>query len=269
VSICIPTYNGAKFLNKTISSVLLQNYDNIEILISDHSSSDETVSIISDFNDPRLVLTMLKSGGTAADNWNNCVANAKGKYVKLICQDDILKKDCIQEQVRELEQYPDASFCFSLRDIISPKGKRIISSRGWRPREDLVTLHSSLPHVIRSGTNPFGEPCAVMIRGSKLREAGKFEGSYLIDFNMWIKLLAIGPAVFLNQSLSQFRISNSSWTTKLGGQHAQQMSEAHLELYKNFPTLISPNDLEAGIKNSKKLEGKRILVTKIVSLFRF
>ena len=268
VSVCIPTYNGAKYLKETISSVLTQNYSNIEILISDQSSSDETTDIIRSFSDQRLSYTILDATGIAADNWNNCIANAKGKYVKLICQDDILKKYCIQEQVRKLESFPDASFCFSLRDIVSPKGKRLIGSRGWNPRQDSVTLENSVSTLVRSGTNSFGEPCAVMMRGSNLREAGKFEGSYLIDFNMWIKLLTIGPAVFLNQSLSQFRISDSSWTSKLGGQQAQQMSEAHLELYKNFPTLISSNDLEAGFKNAKKLESKRIFLTKIVSLLR-
>ena len=266
VSVCIPTFNGSRFLLQTINSVLSQTFANIEVLISDHSSSDETLSIIRSFSDPRLSYSILESGGSAADNWNNAIANAKGQYVKLVCQDDILKKNCIQEQVRKLEENPDASFCFSLRDIISPRGTKIVNSRGWCPEKDEVTLHDSITTVICSGTNPFGEPCAVLMRASKLRDAGKFEGSYLIDFDMWIKLWSIGTAVFLNESVSQFRISDSSWTTKLKGQHAQQMAEAHLDLYKKFPTLIRPDDLDIGLRRAKKLEKKRIVLTRIISM---
>jgi len=266
VSVCIPTFNGSRFLNQTIQSVLSQTYTNIEVLISDHSSSDETVTIINSFSDPRLSLIVLGSGGSASDNWNNAVVNARGKYVKLICQDDILKKNCIQEQVRALEEHPDASFCFSPRDIVSPGGRRIIRSRGWKPANDVVLLEDELSTVIRSGTNPFGEPCSVLIRESALKSVGRYEGSYLIDFNMCMKLWSTAPAIFLNKSLSQFRISNSSWTSKLVGQQAQQMSQKYLELCKNFPTLICTADTEMGIRQAKKLESKRLVLTKIISL---
>jgi glycosyltransferase involved in cell wall biosynthesis len=114
VSICIPTYNGERFLKETLESVVQQTYTNLEIKISDHSSSDSTLDVIRSFDDPRIVLSVLTAGGGAEANWNASVAGAKGKYTKLLCQDDLLKPSCIEEQVNALESNEDSSFCVSI-----------------------------------------------------------------------------------------------------------------------------------------------------------
>ncbi|MFM8506060.1 MAG: hypothetical protein ACKOBB_13655, partial [Acidimicrobiaceae bacterium] len=72
-----------------------------------------------------------------------------------------------------------------------------------------------LRKIVRSGGNPIGEPMAVMFRKSAFEKAGKFHGDYVVDLNMWVVLLEIGPALFIPRRLSAFRISNTSWTSRL------------------------------------------------------
>ena len=66
VSICIPTYNGERFVKETLDSIVNQTHRNIEILVSDHSSSDSTRQIIESFHDERIHLSVLAPGGGAA-----------------------------------------------------------------------------------------------------------------------------------------------------------------------------------------------------------
>lgn len=266
VSVCIPTYNGARFVEETINSVVTQTYSNIEILVSDHDSTDSTCSIIESFTDNRIRLSILSSKGNAATNWNACAKNAQGKYIKLLCQDDLLTPKCIELQVERLEGHPTASFCFSPRDIISPKSRTLIRSRGYKPGKETISLESGIGELVRSGTNFFGEPCAVLMNRETLLKAGDFKGSYLIDLDMWLRLWTLGDAVFLNESLSKFRISRGSWTTALAKEQSSQIAHFFQEVQNVLPTLISHEDLKVGITNSRKLEKKRQLLTKIVEL---
>ena len=90
ISVCIPTYNGAKYIAQTIESILNQTFTDFEIIVSDDGSLDKTLKIVSSFNDPRIVRIDRLSKVGAEANWNNAVANASASLVKLVCQDDIL-----------------------------------------------------------------------------------------------------------------------------------------------------------------------------------
>lgn len=264
VSICIPTYNGARFIRETLDSVVNQTYKNIEIRISDHTSTDHTRDIIREYRDSRIFLHVENPGGGAAKNWNASIAGAAGKYLKLVCQDDILRVNCIEEQVRALEKHPTSSFCFSSRDVISPKGRTLIPSRGFKPKKKVIAIEEYLPTLIRSGTNIFGEPCSILINSFALKQVGPFYGSYLIDLNMWYSLWKVAPAIFLPTTTAKFRISGGSWTTALSGQQAEQIAAKFNECLEEWPDLINQNDVNEGIFQAKRLEKNRSRLTKLV-----
>lgn len=266
VSICIPTYNGERFLEKTLHSVLNQTYRNLEIRISDHSSSDRTLEIIQSFNDSRINFTSLAPGGGAEANWNASISGARGKYIKLLCQDDLLTPECISKQVETLEEYPHGSFCFSSRDVISPRGLTLLPSRGFKPKKVQVSLDEYLPTLVQSGTNIFGEPCSVLISSSALHQVQSFSGSYLIDLNMWYSLWKIAPAIYAPITAAKFRISKGSWTTALTGQQAKQIASKFNEIFLEWPHLINKNDVDQGIRRARKLEKNRIRLMRLVEL---
>ena len=217
ISICIPTYNGEKFIARTIQSVLDQTFSNFEVIVSDDGSTDKTLEIVRSFNDSRIVRidSLAKVGAEA--NWNNSVANARADLVKLVCQDDLLYRQCLQTEFEamSLSANQDVAFCFSLRDFVTPKNRFIKGGRIASSDQKKLSKTQMLRKIVRSGGNPIGEPMAITFRKSAFDRAGKFHGDYVIDLNMWVGLLEIGSALFIPSRLSAFRISKTSWTSSL------------------------------------------------------
>jgi len=217
ISVCIPTYNGAKYIAQTIESVLNQTFTDFEIIVSDDGSSDKTLEIVGLFNDPRIVRIDRLSKVGAEANWNNAVANASASLVKLVCQDDLLYPQCLEVEVQTMSksENQDVSFCFHLRDFVTPNSRKLSARRFGYSNLQKYSKTEILTKVVRSGGNPIGEPMAVTMRKLSLNSAGKFRGDYVIDLDMWSKLSDQGSALFIEQHLSAFRISKTSWTSSL------------------------------------------------------
>lgn len=120
VSICIPTYNGAKFIAEAMDSALCQTYEHLEIIVSDDASKDATLEIIEAYkaktNIP-ISIYLHEPNGIGA-NWNHCIKQAKGKYIKFLFQDDVLLPNCIEKMVRVLENDYTVGLVASKRDFI-------------------------------------------------------------------------------------------------------------------------------------------------------
>jgi glycosyltransferase involved in cell wall biosynthesis len=217
ISVCIPTYNGAKYIAQTIESILNQTFTDFEIIVSDDGSSDNTLEIVGSFNDPRIVRIDRLSKVGAEANWNNAVATASASLVKLVCQDDLLYPQCLEVEVQTMNksENQEVSFCFHLRDFVTPNSRKLIARRVGYSNLQKYSKTEILTKVVRSGGNPIGEPMAVTMRKLSLNSAGKFRGDYVIDLDMWSKLSDQGNALFIEQHLSAFRISKTSWTANL------------------------------------------------------
>ena len=217
ISVCIPTYNGAKYIAQTIESILNQTFTDFEVIVSDDGSSDETLEIVGSFNDSRIVRIDRLSKVGAEANWNNAVATASASLVKLVCQDDLLYPQCLEVEVQTMSksENQDVSFCFHLRDFVTPNSRKLSARRVGYSNLQKYSKTEILTKVVRSGGNPIGEPMAVTMRKLSLNSAGKFRGDYVIDLDMWSKLSDQGNALFIEQHLSAFRISKTSWTANL------------------------------------------------------
>ena len=79
VSICIPVYNSEKTIGKTITSLLKQTYNNVEIIVVDNCSSDSTAQVVKAFGDPRLRIVLNDVHLPRSDyNWNRYSQNVRG-----------------------------------------------------------------------------------------------------------------------------------------------------------------------------------------------
>lgn len=107
VTVGIPMYNASKFVRQSIVSVLQQTYSNFELIITDDGSTDDSVRIASEFNDPRI--TVLSDGQNHGISYrlNQQIQLAKGKYFIRMDADDIMLPDRIERQVKYLEEHPD------------------------------------------------------------------------------------------------------------------------------------------------------------------
>ena len=106
VSVCIPTFNAANFIAKTINSILVSSYQQMEIIVSDDASQDDTCGIIENFNDPRIKIYRNSQTLGPVPNWNCALRKASGEYVGLLNHDDLYGPFWLIFVVHILEKYP-------------------------------------------------------------------------------------------------------------------------------------------------------------------
>lgn len=226
VSVCIPSYRGAPYIEAAIRSVLAQTYTNFELIVVDDASPDDTCAVVESIRDPRLRLVKCAENAGAEGNWNRCLGEAQGKYVKIFPQDDLLHPDCLAKQVAVLESdvAGAVAFVFCARYIISSEGRRLFR-RGFPSRQSRVVHRDALTRMtLRRGGNLVGEPGAVLFRLSSVAKVGKFDASipYVVDLDYWLRLLAEGSAYYIAEPLASFRVSNISWSVAIGKKQTEQ-----------------------------------------------
>jgi len=219
ISVCIPTYRGAAHLAAAIESVLNQDFLDIELIIIDDNSPDNTDEIVSQFQDKRIRYIKNIENIGPEGNWNKCLHEAKGQYFKLLPQDDVLRADCLRRQMEVLEKDKEylISLVFCSRYIIDSNEKIITQRKYPGANEGIVNSVDAIRKNIRMGTNLMGEPGAVLFRKSIVEKVGYFDGSisYIIDLDYWFRLLLHGNAYYINEPLVSFRVSSGSWSVSI------------------------------------------------------
>lgn len=105
ISLIIPNYNSEKYIKKCLDSILEQSYKNIEIIIVDDLSTDNSLNIIKEYNDKRIKLIELKEKRYNGGTRNVGIDNATGEYILFVdCDDWLYCKDSIKEIVKKIDQ---------------------------------------------------------------------------------------------------------------------------------------------------------------------
>jgi len=127
VSICLPTFNGERFLGVAIESVLSQTFSDFELIICDDCSHDSSVSLIRAFaeKDSRIKFFQNEKNCGLFENYNVCLGHVSGQFVKLFAQDDLLESQCLESMVAVLEQRPAVNLVSCGRRWIDEKGLEI------------------------------------------------------------------------------------------------------------------------------------------------
>jgi len=232
VSICIPTYNGEAFIAAALESAFAQTYSPIEVIVSDDSSKDETVAIAKSFQSKTSVdfRIILHRNYGLAQNWNFCISQAKGKYIKFLFQDDLMEPDCIEKMVAVAQQDPEIGMVFSPRGIVIGEEAKLNPlflaasksindlHKNWsnlKPIQPGIELLSD-PHWMQNPINKIGEPSTVMIAADVFRNIGLFDGelSQYLDLDMWFRIMGNYKIGFVDQRLSSLRIHAGQQTWK-------------------------------------------------------
>lgn len=123
VSVVIPVFNSQKFLTYTVESVLNQTYQNIEILVIDDGSTDNSLQILKKFENRIMIISQTNKG--LADALNVGIKNMTGKWVKLLSADDVLYPDAIEVLVNEAKKLPENTIIYSNWDVIDDKNRKL------------------------------------------------------------------------------------------------------------------------------------------------
>lgn len=218
VSVCIPVYNGAAFIAEAVESVLSQTFPDFELIVFDNASTDETPRILERFNDGCLRIIRHASNIGATANFNAALREARGEWVKILCADDLLYPDCLKQQMLNIGlsggNLP-VLLC-STRDIIDADGRHWMR-RGFSGRPGIVSGPEAIRRSVRSGTNLFGEPAAVLMHRETALRAGGFDPAwrFCTDLDLWVRILQYGDLYTDSAALCAFRVSAQSWSMSL------------------------------------------------------
>lgn len=241
VSVCIPTYNSALYIERTIRSVLNQTHENIELIICDDCSTDNTVEKIKKFNDERIRLYVNEINLGIAGNWNKCLNVCTGKYIKLICADDVIALELIEEEIKILEKYPDVVMVESDTVFIDSVNRQI-GKYNRHPGGPILNGTTVAMHGILC-KDYFGAPVANTFRRSSLKQVHGFDRAfkYILDYDFFMRLAFTGNIYVIHQPMNYFRLRDSSNTDKVLSTDSKVYLEEHKMLLKKNKDKLNLN----------------------------
>ena len=202
VSVITPVYNVERFIDKTLNSILKQSYKNIEIVLIDDCSTDNSAKIIKKFTDkyPNIIYHKLDKNQGAAVARNTALSLAKGRYVAFLDSDDMWCESKVENQLSFMKQNDAAITCTAM-DCIDEDDKPLNSVRKVRKRINHkfllrnTMIATSTVIVDRNKTGDFQMP---------LRRGGQ-------DYATWLMLMRNGTICYgLNEVLSHYRLTKKS-----------------------------------------------------------
>lgn len=212
VSTIIPTYNRAAYVQEAIDSALAQGYDNLEIIVVDDGSTDETRSALAPYAD-RIRYFYQRNQGVAVAR-NTAIAASKGEYIALLDSDDVWLPEKLTRQMDFLLARPEVGMVACHAVAIDPKGKHLDDSplcphqkEGWVSLETNI-LRSPLPVD------------TLIIRRSCLPQPMPFTPGVVFgeDWEMCLRVGARHPIWFMAQTLAAVRVHESNVMAPLANQ---------------------------------------------------
>lgn len=205
VSVNMPVYNGESFIKKAIESILSQTFQDFEFIIVNDGSTDNTVAIIEQFNDPRIKLVHNDQKSGLAHVRNKAINESGGKYIAILDSDDIAYPDRLQKQVDFLETHSGYCLVCSWVDYIDGNGKIV-------GNEYLEYADNEIPSAL------FFLDCiaqsSVMMRRDMLPGNLPYNTDLVIgeDYDLWIQLAKKYKMHIMQEPLIQYRnhLSNTS-----------------------------------------------------------
>jgi len=245
VTICIPTYNRAEMVQKTIQSVLDQTYKNLEIIILDDCSTDDTGEVFKKYLDPRLIYIKNKQNLGQFGNVNKGIDLSNGKYIHILHSDDRIEKDFTEKCISFMEKHPNVAMTCSSARVI--RGT-IIEPHQYFNKNVIFQAPDGLRQFLSNGL--IFTP-SVIVKKEVYEVVGKFsqEFPFAGDFNQWLKItkkfnVAYIHDAWLEYNIHENTISNEYLQTKCGG---------YIDLVKIFTDFIKELTFE-----ERKLLSKEI-----------
>lgn len=267
ISVVVPAYNNEQFIAETMRSVLDQQGIDLELIVADHSSADGTWERMQEFaGDPRVRLMTTPSGGGAEANFNRVSREARGRYIKLLPGDDYLLPGMLSRQAAVLENSPDVVLTACRRQLIDARGKILIAAHGLKGVRGPLTGAQAIRHVVRTGSNVFGEPGSVLMRRDALERAGYWDFShpYLVDQATYVNVLLEGDFVPDVVPGAAFRLNIGQWSVALTDQQFDQVSGFHRSMNERYPNIVSASDVRIGNVRAWLMAQQRRLTYRIL-----
>ena len=206
VTVVIPTYNRASMLQKSLASALAQDIDGMAVLVNDNASTDDTSSVVAEFDDDRIVYRRNDENLGFFPNWQHGLAAATSPFVAVLQDDDRWQSGFLAAAVEALEQAPTASAAFCNVKLIDDDGQTIGDSEVELPN-GLFSGLDYLEAVVR-GCNVAIDSSAMLMRTNVFNQVGGLDLPHMthdVIFNYQFRLSRNHDLVHLPEPLAEIR----------------------------------------------------------------
>lgn len=210
-SVVTPSYNQGQFIKATLDSVLKQDYPHIEHIVMDGGSTDETVSILENYDDPRLTWTSEKDNGQS-DAINKGMQQVSGDILAYLNSDDLYLPGTLARVAAYFAANPDVDLVYGSCYTVDAQGQRIESDPRIKVNyivspitlADALTMRIVLPQQ------------GIFWRRQVTDTIGLFDESlhYRMDFDYWLRAMMAGfKFAPITDYIAAFRVHNTSKST--------------------------------------------------------
>ena len=227
VSVIVPNYNHAAFLEQRIESILNQTFQDFEIIYLDDASNDDSNEVFARFSDnPRIHSIFNQSNsGSPFKQWNKGISLAQGQFIWIAESDDYADRTLLEKLVKKLDDYPEVGVAYCQSWIVNEEGQQMgnlinetndVDSVRWKSDfinnginecENYLCIKCTIPNA-----------SAVLFRRSLCenldREIEKFR--LCGDWLFWIKLLLMSDIAFVAEPLNYFRTHSNTCRSTYG-----------------------------------------------------
>lgn len=243
VSVIMPAYNAARFIRKSIDSILCQSYRNFEIIVVDDGSTDQTLEILGSYHGQLRVYSQVNGGPSHARN--NALAHASGEFVWFLDADDLLAPEALRATVAHLSADRDADVAIGKWAYVDESGRVtsdfFLGCKQGPTDPPILFRRMLLQTLVPTGTSLF--------RRSALSVCGGWDENLWCaeDRDLWLRLLEMGCRFdFLDVPVALYRQHESNSTLNLarvelhmglflekwfGDRACENLSRAHLKPY--------------------------------------
>lgn len=257
----MPVHNGEAFVREAIASVLSQTYECFELIIINDGSTDDSLKVISSFDDPRIVVISQENRGLAK-TLNRGLLEAKGKYIARMDADDICYPRRFETQIKYLRRNPNTKLLGTAVELIDIEGNSVIYDVPY-------TGSRMLKHYLLRIGNPFKHP-TVMFEKAAAEEFGGYNekiGLYFEDYFLWCQIAKkhktnIIPEVLLKYRITPGSIMSSIKDDKFSKFMITVVNKGEFsDLDLNLMNQLKKNDRSISV-NKEAIYLKRILIAK-------
>ncbi|MFH1772970.1 MAG: glycosyltransferase family 2 protein [Patescibacteria group bacterium] len=220
VSVCIPAYNRQEYLKNAIKSVLEQTFDNFELIISDDYSPTDLRLVVSEYKDKRIKYFRQKNNLGFIKNWNFCLNQCSGEYIKIMGDDDILLNDCIENQLAGFLN-KNVGLVYSNLLIINENDLNVdeINNKNIYKLfdSDKIINGSNFIKKYFLGELKVGLPTAALFRRDIIKKIGLFDENIgcPADIDMWLRIMTLFDFYYSDKIAIKCRIHTENLSKKL------------------------------------------------------
>jgi len=206
VSVIIPAYNAAQYIEAAVQSMLQQTLQDIEIIIVDDASTDDTVAVVESIPDDRIILLQNDINLGVALSLNRAIQQCKAQLIARMDADDVSHSERLQVQVDYLNDHPELAAVDVLQQYMDDNGVGL-------NRTNEVITGSARIRKIMPWRNCLGHP-SIMYRAEIVRKY-KYRQIVYEDYDLWLRILNDGLEIDkLLRPLLAFRMHASSITAR-------------------------------------------------------